>query len=129
MNVRGTIRRIGFRKWYERELLQSHGHLVLLLLCLVGLLGAVELYAARAGWQSQLSALLCAGASAVVGFWALRRYLYLLGRAQHVSEQAFCPACRVYARWDIEDDAAERGHDEQLRVRCRGCSNVWHIAL
>ena len=130
MNVRGTIQRVGFRKWYERELLQSHGHLVLLILCVLGLLGAVELYAVRAGWLSQLSALVCACASAIVGFWALRRYMYLLGRAQHVSEQAICPACHTYARWDIEDDAQERGREEQrLRVRCRACSNVWYIAL
>ena len=129
MNTRRTIQRVGFRKWYERELLQSHGHLVLLIFCVLGLLGAVELYAVRAGWVSQLSALLCAGASAIVGYWALRRYMYLLGHAQHVAEQAICPACRTYARWDIEDDAQERASEQQLRVRCRGCATVWHIAL
>jgi hypothetical protein len=129
MNTRRTIQRVGFRKWYERELLQSHGHLVLLIFCVLALLGAAELYAGRAGWLSQLSALLCAGVSAVVGFWALRRYMYLLGHAQHVADQAFCPACHVYARWNIEDDAQEGAPEQRLRVRCRGCSNVWHIAL
>ena len=107
MNVRGTIQRVGFRKWYERELLQSHGHLVLLILCIFGLLGAVSC-SVRAGWRRN-SVLVCACASAIVGFWALRRYMYLFGRAQHVSEQAICPACHTYARWDIEDDAQELG--------------------
>jgi hypothetical protein len=129
MNVRGAIQRVGFRKWYERELLQSHGHLVLLLFCLVGLLGGVELYSAHGSLGSQLTALACAGVSAAIGFWALRRYLYLLGHAQRVADQAVCPACRTYARWDIEDDAPGREGEEQMRVRCRGCSNVWHIAL
>ncbi len=132
MNTRQTIQRVGFRKWYERELLQSHGHLVLLIFSVLGFLGAVELYAVRAGWASQLSALLCAGASAVIGYWALRRYVYLLGHAQHVADQAICPACRTYARWDIEDDAQEAGSTavmDRLRVRCRRCGNVWHIAL
>jgi hypothetical protein len=31
------IRKHGFRKWYERELLQSHAHLVLTFLSVLGL--------------------------------------------------------------------------------------------
>ena len=129
MSVRRTIRRVGFRKWYERELLQSHGHLVLVIFSVIGLLGSVEVYALRAGWVSQLTALGCAGASAAVGYWALRRYLQLLGRAEHMSEQAFCPACHIYARWDLDEDAQQAASGERLRVRCRACGNVWHIAL
>jgi hypothetical protein len=129
MTVRRTIQRVGFRKWYERELLRGHGHLVLLLFCLIGLVGGVELFSVRGGLASQLTALACTGASAAIGFWALRRYFYLLGHAQHVADQAVCPACRVYARWDIEDDAQERTRDDELRVRCRACSKVWHISL
>jgi molybdopterin synthase catalytic subunit len=36
------IRRIGFRKWYERTLLASHAHLVLCFLCLIGVFAAFE---------------------------------------------------------------------------------------
>ena len=32
MKIAQTIRQAGFRKWYERELIQSHAHLVLLVL-------------------------------------------------------------------------------------------------
>mgnify|MGYP003454209120 CR=1 FL=1 len=48
MSAGKTIRRIGFRKWYERELLQSHANLVLLLLATLGLLGCAEAYSPRA---------------------------------------------------------------------------------
>jgi hypothetical protein len=36
MKLAEGIRRHGFRKWYERELLQSHAHLVLCFLCVIG---------------------------------------------------------------------------------------------
>ena len=37
MRLANGIRQFGFRKWYERELTQSHVHLFLLLLCAIGL--------------------------------------------------------------------------------------------
>ena len=111
MNVARTIRRVGFRKWYERELLRSHAHLVLLLLSSIGLLGSAEAYSLRLGLSSQLVVLACAVASAIVGVWSLRRYLYLLAHADFVADQAVCRACNTYARWDIEEDhgGADRG--------------------
>jgi hypothetical protein len=35
------IRKHGFRKWYERELLQSHAHMALTFIC-AGLLAALK---------------------------------------------------------------------------------------
>lgn len=129
MDERRAIQRMGFRKWYERELLQSHAHLVLLLMSLVGLLGSIELFSQRDDLGRQLTALLCAGAAAVVGAWSLRRYLYLLGHAQYVADQAVCPVCRTYARWNIEEDEQLQSPPTQLRVRCRSCSNTWNICF
>ena len=37
MKLADGIRKHGFRKWYERELLQSHAHLVLTFLCAMGI--------------------------------------------------------------------------------------------
>ncbi len=130
MSERRTIQRVGFRKWYERELLRSHGHLVLLVLCALGLLGSLELLSEGASRNPWLAAA-CALVSAGIGLWALRRYLHHLGHAQYVAYQAVCPACRTYARWDIEDEAAAAQHasSERLRVRCRGCTHVWDIRL
>ena len=42
MQLAQGIRRHGFRKWYERTLLASHAHLVLAVLCLLGLFAAYE---------------------------------------------------------------------------------------
>jgi len=38
------IRTIGFRKWYERELLSSHAHMLLALLSTIALMAIMELF-------------------------------------------------------------------------------------
>jgi hypothetical protein len=120
------IRQLGFRKWYERELLQSHMHLVLLLLCSLGMLGSAEAFSARPALSSQLTMLACALISAVIGYWALRRYLYLLKHAEFVADQAVCGHCESYAKWDVTDeDPAE----QRFGVCCRKCSHRWRIDI
>ena len=53
MKLAEGIRKHGFRKWYERELLQSHAHLVLTFLCAIGLFAAFEgCVAASARWPT-----------------------------------------------------------------------------
>ncbi|MDM0044939.1 hypothetical protein QTH91_10620 [Variovorax dokdonensis] len=129
MDEQTVIARLGFRKWYERELLFSHVQLVLLVLSLVGLLGALELAGDRHG-MARLTPLVCALASGAVGLWALRRYLWRLAHAQQVAAQAVCTACQAWARWDVERESVPAADEApRMRVRCRGCANVWDIAL
>jgi hypothetical protein len=118
------IRRLGFRKWYERELLHSHANLVLLLLSAIGLLASAEVYDRGRGLLEQIELLASALASAAIGVFALRRYLYLLNHAEYVADQAICRNCDSYAAWDLigEDGPV-------LRVRCRRCRNEWGIEL
>ena len=124
MRLAEGIRRHGFRKWYERELLQSHGHLALTFLCMVGVFGALESARGVATWVERIddmgAAALCIG----VGVWALRRYLFLLGHAELVASQAHCAQCSTYGRLElIESD----GSGEHVQVRCRHCDHVWRI--
>ncbi len=127
MNTVKTIRRVGFRKWYERELLHSHANLVLLLLACLGLLGAAEAYTARAPLIDQLEIVASALASAAISLLALRRYLYLLNHAEYVANQADCSACGTYARFDLLGDPPVGA--QRLHVRCRHCGHAWHIDL
>ena len=121
-----TIRRLGFRIWYERELLRGHTNLVLLLFATIGLLGSAEVYSTRLSITDQLQALAGAAASAVIGILALRRYLYSLNHAEFVAKQAVCARCETYAKWDLLDENAAR---EELCVRCRHCGHRWEIQL
>ncbi len=117
------VRRFGFRKWYERELLSSHAHLLLTLLCTIALIGMLEVFKGGTLEEKLLDVLLFI-ASGAIGLWALRRYLYLLMHAEEVANQANCPDCGVYARFDILSEDRRSG---QTAVRCRACARAWDI--
>jgi predicted Zn finger-like uncharacterized protein len=126
MSAVQTIRRLGFRKWYERELLRSHANLVLLLLATIGLLACAEVYRRSAPLVDQLQVLAGGLASAAIGVLALRRYLYRLQHAEYVAEQAVCRRCDTYARFDADEVP---GAGSRLKVRCRHCANEWEMDL
>lgn len=117
------VRRFGFRKWYERELLSSHAHLLLTLLSSVALIGLLEAFQDASPADKLLNVLLFI-ASAAIGLWSLRRYLYLLTHAEEVANQANCPACGTYARFEIMGEDRRSG---QLAVCCRTCRQEWTI--
>ncbi|QKO20516.1 hypothetical protein [Rhodoferax sp. BAB1] len=117
------VRRFGFRKWYERELLSSHAHLLLTLLCSIALIGMLEVFQGGSLGEKLLDVLLFI-ASGAIGLWSLRRYLYLLMHAEEVANQANCPDCGTYARFEIVSEDRRNSHTE---VRCRACTRVWTI--
>lgn len=117
------VRRFGFRKWYERELLSSHAHLLLTLLSSVALIGLLEAFQDASPADKLLNVLLFI-ASAAIGLWSLRRYLYLLTHAEEVANQANCPACGTYARFEIMGEDRRSG---QIAVCCRTCRQEWTI--
>jgi Zn ribbon nucleic-acid-binding protein len=118
------IRKHGFRKWYERELLQSHAHLVLAILCMIGIFAGVEALRGTRDWTEQAVDIVSILACAAIGVWALRRYLYFLKHAEATAHQADCPHCKAYGRFTLE---AEDGREGTLRVCCRKCSHHWTI--
>ena len=125
MGLAEGIRKHGFRKWYERELISSHAHLLLTLCCAVGLFATFELYSRSAPAAEQIVDFGAVLLFSVVGVWALRRYLYLLMHAEATANQAVCPSCKTYARFAlIAEDEPHRG---EVRVRCRHCEHEWPI--
>jgi hypothetical protein len=119
------IRKHGFRKWYERELLQSHAHLVLTFLCAIGLFAAFEALGRFRSLQDQLTDIAAIAICAAVGLWALRRYLRLLLHAEVTANQADCPQCKAYARFNLE---TENKRDGSVQVCCRKCQHRWTIS-
>lgn len=118
------VRRVGFRKWYERELLTSHAHMVLAFLAVIGLLGAFEALRG-AGETDRLGNVLLAFVCAGTGLWALRRYLYLLTRAEDAANQASCGGCGEYGRFQVRGSPPDGGTE----VCCHKCSHLWTIHL
>ena len=120
------IARHGFRRWYERELVRGHAHLVLLLLCAVAVMAAIEAFSQQHGPQ-RLVLVACLLVAAVMGAWAVRRYLFHLGLAEALAHQAECPHCRTYARWQADGPATDQPGQLLLPVRCRACDGRWTI--
>ena len=117
------FKRIGFRKWYERQLLSSHAHMVLAFLSVIALIGAMEAFRTSHG-DTQLGNVLLAVVCAGIGLWALRRYLFLLMRAEMAANQASCPDCGVYGRFRVVGQSPRL---QQIDVRCDKCSRDWSI--
>lgn len=117
------VRRHGFRKWYERELLSSHAHMLLALLCTIALMGILEAFPGGSLGDKLLDVVLFI-VSTGIGLWALRRYLYLLMHAEEVANQANCPQCGTYARFDVVSEDRRNG---DTGVRCRQCAQEWTL--
>ena len=118
------VRRLGFRKWYERELLSGHAHMVLAVLAVVAMLASFEAFSGATMAEKLMDLLfviVCGG----VGYWALRRYLFLLMRAELVANQAVCGRCGEYGRFDVVGANPEQS---QTQVCCRKCQFRWVIS-
>jgi hypothetical protein len=113
------IARLGFRKWYERRLLEAHAWLVTALLCAIVIAVSLE------GLTLRGNPLVALGAAGVVFFaglltWhAARRFITLLGEAEHLGSQSTCSGCRRYGAFDVTRRAP------QMSVRCRKCGHEW----
>jgi hypothetical protein len=128
MTLAEGIRKHGFRKWYERELLAGHAHLALTFLCMVGVLLAFE---ASGKFHTLADKLIDATAAVVcvaTGLWALRRYAFLLTRAEAVAAQAECPHCQTYGRLLlVEGRPVPHEAGAATGVRCKRCGHEWFI--
>ncbi|HEY5324054.1 MAG TPA: hypothetical protein VIK58_14600 [Caldimonas sp.] len=125
MRLVDGIRTVGFRKWYQGELTRSHLSLVMLLLCGIGALVTLELVGLQGPMSDRIGSFVLLLACASIGAVALRRYLFLLMRAELAAREAVCPKCATYGKLDL---AADEPQQERMEVRCQRCRNVWSMS-
>ena len=107
------VKRFGFRKWYERQLLSSHAHMVLAFLSMIALVASMEAFRGAQG-DTRLVDVLFVVVCAAIGAWALRRYVFLLMRAEQTANQASCPDCGEYGRFRV---VGQRPRLDEIDVR------------
>jgi hypothetical protein len=112
-----SIDKLGFRRWYERQLLESHAWLVTCLLCAFAALALIEGLDFRAAFFGSLVRGAMAFAAGLLSWITLQRYVAMLVRANRLAEHATCATCGTYGRFSVLDDTS--------RVRCRGCGHEW----
>ena len=136
MELSEGIRKIGFRRWYERQLIQGHLYLISAFMCLVTVLACLEEFSFRTpAWETALrfTAMM---AGAAICLWTVRRYLTMLGAAEYAAERSVCEKCATYRGLELSGaivrhpDARDDDEDEALPpvgVRCRKCGHEWTI--
>lgn len=133
MELSEGIRKIGFRRWHERQLLQGHLYLASALLCLVLVLAALEGFASRELSTDFFVGLALVLGGGAVGVWALLRYIQMLVMAQHAADRSVCARCKAYGLLEATGSGARRSGGATdvviapTRVRCRRCGNEWTI--
>ena len=108
MELSEGIRKIGFRRWYERQLIESHLYLISGFLCLIMVLASLEEFNLRTpAWETAMRfAAMMAGAA--ICLWTVRRYLVMLAVAEHVAERSVCEKCATYRGLELSGAIARR---------------------
>lgn len=138
MDPTASIRKLGFRRWYERQLIVSHAALVTCLLCGITLAALIEQISLFKFDLDSLSMVGVALGAIVLGGLSWRQYITVLARAERYGEASTCPECQTYGRFEIvatgmdaePSPAAEAVaplESAWLRVKCRKCATQWRM--
>jgi len=136
MELAEGIRKLGFRRWYERQLIEAHLYLISGFLCLIMVIASLEGFSLPMPAWETLIRLIAMTAGSAVCLWAWRRFLLMLDLAEYVSERSVCRKCAVYGGLDLSSvglsSAQRRGEDGEdvlpaVGVRCRKCGHEWTI--
>jgi hypothetical protein len=136
MELSEGIRKIGFRRWYERQLIEAHLFLISGFLCLIMVIASFEGFNQPMPAWEKLVRFAAVIAGSAVCLWAWRRFLLMLSLAEHVSERSVCGKCAVYGGLDLSSvgvsRAQRRSEDGEgvlpaVGVRCRKCGHEWTI--
>jgi hypothetical protein len=133
MELAEGIRKVGFRRWYERQLIESHLYLVSGFLCFIMVLACIEGFSLRAPAWEILVRFLAITAGSVLCLWTFRRYLAMLSVAVHAAERSVCVKCRDFGGLELGTHAVRvhgGGREDRLApvgVRCRKCGHEWTI--
>jgi hypothetical protein len=133
MPVAENIRKLGFRRWHERQLIEAHASLVTAFMCLIVVVICMDqLNWREAGYKPFLDLLLIVGGLALC-FHTVRFYFKVMLRAEHFAEQAVCSACQTYGVIQVlatsaphaRQDSVDPDASEWFKVRCRKCGHDW----
>ncbi|MEO8716838.1 MAG: hypothetical protein ABI423_01320 [Burkholderiales bacterium] len=122
MDPAGSIGKLGFRRWYERQLYASHGWLVASLCSGFGMFALLEDLAWHAFGMQAVLVLVVAFVSGGIAWYTLARYLGMLLRAQHLAERSTCGACGTFGKYRLVGATPN-----YMFVSCRKCAHEWRI--
>ncbi|MGA8051526.1 MAG: hypothetical protein WCA09_15220 [Burkholderiales bacterium] len=117
------IGRLSFRRWYERQLIESHLWLVSCILCALGAAALANAYLSfHALGLRLLLTLVAIYVLGLVCWYSWRRYRMLMLEAQRVAEAATCRACGAEGQFDVVAPVST-----PMSVRCLKCGQGWVV--
>jgi hypothetical protein len=122
MDPASGIGKLGFKRWYERELLEGHAWLVSSVLCMLAVAACLEELTFRAPLAQVLALGAVLFAAGAVGIYGWIRYRQVMEIVERVGERSTCESCRAYAAFRIVGTEGTA-----MRVRCRKCAHEWRI--
>src|SRR5687768_4620632 len=119
------IDKLGFRRWYERQLIEGHVYFVTCFLSLIVFAASLEQFDSRGSLGEQFWTAAVLAGSAYVCYKSLRWYGFLLARAETLGAQSNCARCEAYGILKVveaghgvpEDAVAGGGDNSWIRVR------------
>lgn len=115
-----SIARLGFKRWYERQLIESHAWLVTCLLCGIAIAASIEMVDFKDVGATIVTFAFVFTAGLIVMF-GFRRYRQLMELAEQLASNSTCTACRAYARFRAVDE------NPRMKVECRKCGHQWTL--
>lgn len=136
MDTVARMRKLGFRKWYERQLIEGHLYLTTCFLGIIAVASSLELFGGRQGPGGLVLALAVGLGGVWVSLFCWERYKRIMLVAEHIGDHAHCPVCNAYAKFSVVD-AGKALYEEPaniedpkevwLKVSCRKCGEEWTI--
>jgi len=135
MPVAESIRKRGFRRWYERQLIEAHASLVTAFLGVIMVAACLDQFHWRDAGFNPLLMLGLIIAGIALCFKAAAFYFTTLFRAEHFASQAVCSGCKTYGVIEVlaspvheSRDLADTAGSAWFKVRCRKCGHDWTMA-
>ena len=124
------LQRVGFRKWYERQLVDGHISLVTAFLCVIAIACGAELVSIKDQSIGIIGNAVLIFGSAVIGWAAIKRYQRVLVEAEWMGEQANCGGCGRYGFSMTKDHLLQPSHDKwMIKAHCKKCAHQWDIEV
>jgi hypothetical protein len=134
VTVGERITKLGFKRWYERTLIESHAFLVTSLFGAILTFTGLELFSQHEGlWMRVAIAAAAVVIGSIVAVASAHRYIRMLMLAINLGERATCPSCKTYAKFDIlksgriRSEGADGPGSLWMKVKCKKCGGEWRI--
>lgn len=134
MNPAMAIDKLGFRRWYERKLIEAHAYFVTCFLCMIMVAASMESVQLRNLDMSSITMLAAIGIGTWVALHAYKKFRALLVEAERYAEHSVCEHCEAYGLFNVIDshgrqtDAQRTGEDPLcVLVQCKKCGHKWHL--